>query len=238
MNNRKKRKDHQLLKISKYRISSTFILKSALLFLIIGSSVTNVFANQDISSLLANWLTKQKDTAIEEIRGAIDTERDIQLGRIQSHLQTKMQSAEESMRTFTANEKSMRVNDLRNYADQMISNLVIDTSENEAAIRNEIEMIFQHAVAQMELVGKMGPPPQLPPIEVNKPDIKQEEKPIVKEPDSKPVEQPAQKEPETNLVEEPNQKDPATEPIEEPIQQEPDTGPVERNNETGQAGGE
>lgn len=141
----------------KSRLEMVRLLIGAVLLIgIIGSSVSITFANQDIQSLLTNWFDTQRGHAIDEIKGAIDTEREIQTERLKEELQLEIQSADKQLQTFTAEEKEKRISELRRYTDELINSFEIDNSESESVVKSELESIFQAAVNEMEQIMNNG----------------------------------------------------------------------------------
>ncbi|MDN4608072.1 hypothetical protein [Sporosarcina highlanderae] len=157
-----------------------FLIGAVLLIGIIGGSVSVTFAHQDIQSLLMNWFDTQRGHALVEIKEAIDSEQEIQTGRLKEELHSEIQVANERLQAFTLIEKEKRTSELRRYVDELISTINIDNSQKENSLRDELESIFQAAVNEMNRVMNDGNHSQAPEQE---PDLSDGEDPE-EEPDS------------------------------------------------------
>jgi hypothetical protein len=146
-----------------------FLIGAVLLTGILGSGVSIAFAKQDVHSLLTNWFTSKRGTAVEEIKGAIENERDIQIGRIQEQLQKEIQQASQYIESFTLAEKEMRTSNLRSYADELINSMIIDKSAGENSIQMELDSIYQEAIREMEKAMQGSIPGNSPGVEVPQP---------------------------------------------------------------------
>ncbi|MGN7385460.1 hypothetical protein [Sporosarcina sp. SAFN-015] len=146
-----------------------FLIGAVLLTGVLGSGVSIAFAKQDVHSLLTNWFTSKRGTAVEEIKDAIENERDIQIGRIQEQLQIEIQQASQYIDSFTIAEKEMRTSNLRNYADELINNMVIDKSAGESSIQKELDSIYQEAIREMEKAMQGSIPGNSPGVEAPQP---------------------------------------------------------------------
>jgi hypothetical protein len=130
------------------------------LFLSIGisSSITIAFADQDIQGLLSNWFAKQQTKSVETIEKAILSEKELQMQRLKEELQIEMNDAEQQLFQFTEKEKQQRIKNLKHYTDKLIKGLKIDNTEEEEAIKNELETIFNEAIQRMDSIGKSQQP--------------------------------------------------------------------------------
>jgi hypothetical protein len=120
----------------------------------IGSSITIAFADQDIHGLLGNWFAKQQTKSVETIEKAILSEKELQMQRLKEELQIEMNDAEQQLFQFTEKEKQQRIKNLKHYTDKLIKNLKIDNTEEEAAIINELDTIYNEAIQRMDSIGK------------------------------------------------------------------------------------
>lgn len=164
---RRRRKKKSRLEIAK------FLIGAVLLIGIIGSSVSITFASQDVQSLLTSWFDTQRGHAIEEIKGAIDAERETQTKRLKEELQSEIQLANEQLQTFTEDEKVKRTTELRRYTDELINQFSVDHTEEENSVKNELERIYQNAVMEMEQIMNNRIPHEEP-VEDPQPEVEGE----------------------------------------------------------------
>jgi hypothetical protein len=196
----------------------------------IGSGVTTVNADQDISSLLTNWFNGKQSESIQEIDTAITTEKEVLKLELKAALKAEMQGAEHELDTFTDAEKNARIASLNKYAEELIAKINIDNSAEKEKVTNELNAIIEKAIKKMDAV-KISPATPKPkpekPKENSKPKQTPEPPPVTKpvpEPVIEPI-QPPVAVPVPEPVTEPVQP-PVTEPTPEPVTEtEPITEP-------------
>lgn len=125
------------------------VVGALVLSISIGSGVKSAVAGQDINSLLTNWFTAKKTESIQKIDVAITTEKDLLMVELKKGLQTEIQLAEEELAQFTQDEIDLRVDGLRSYADELLTNLSIDNSDEQAKIAATLNAIYEQALKQM-----------------------------------------------------------------------------------------
>ena len=125
------------------------VIGALFLSISIGSGVKSAFAGQDINSLLTNWFSAKKTESIQKIDVAITTEKDLLMVELKKGLQTEIQLAEEELAQFTQDEIDLRVDGLRSYADELLTNLSIDNSDEQAKIAATLNAIYEQALKQM-----------------------------------------------------------------------------------------
>ena len=146
-----------------------FLIGAVLLIGILGSGVSIAFAKQDVQSLLTNWFTSKRGAAVEEIKDAIENERDIQIDRIKEQLQQEIQQASQYIDSFTIAEKDRRTSNLRSYADELINSIGIDKAAGESSIQSELDSIYEEAIREMEKAVQGGVPGNTPEVAVPQP---------------------------------------------------------------------
>src|SRR5699024_9218313 len=100
-----------------------------LIVVLIGSSLNIAFAEHDLRTLLANWCQTKQTDSIQEIEKAIKTEQKVQTERLKEQLQVEIEQANKRLQQFTETEKELRVEEIRNYADDLITSIEIDDDE-------------------------------------------------------------------------------------------------------------
>ena len=190
----------------------------------IGSGVTTVNADQDISSLLTNWFNGKQSASIQEIDKAITAEKELLKLELKEALKAEMQAAEHELDTFTVAEKNARIASLNKYAEELIAKINIDNSAEKEKVTNELNAIIAKAIKNMDAV-KISPATPKPKPEKPKENSKPEQtpEPPVTEPVSDPITEPIQP-PVAVPVPEPV-TEPAQPPVAEPIT-EPNPDPA------------
>lgn len=142
----------RLEKYKKIKRFKMIIIMSGVLVLSIGlgTGMKTALADVDVQQLMANWFSKKQDASIKEIDHAIATERDLLMGQLKEQLSTEMQFAEEQLAEFTATQKQIRIAALQEYANDIKAEMTIDSSEQQAAIMKNIDIIFENAKAQLD----------------------------------------------------------------------------------------
>lgn len=142
----------RLEKYKKIKRFKMIIIMSGVLVLSIGlgTGMKTALADVDVQQLMANWFSKKQDASIKEIDQAIATERDLLMGQLKEQISTEMQFAEEQLAEFTAAQKQIRIAALQEYANDIKAEMTIDSSEQQAAIMKNIDIIFENAKAQLD----------------------------------------------------------------------------------------
>lgn len=128
------------------------LIGTFLCFLIIGSSVGIVFADQDIRTMLTNWFDQHKSESIEEIEQAIDAEQEILIQELKQELAADIAKVKEQMKAFTAAEKEKSLLALQQYKTTLLEEHHFDTAAEKETYKNELESIVQEAKQQMEAI--------------------------------------------------------------------------------------
>lgn len=142
-------------KLKSFQIKLTFkriliVVGALFLSISIGSSMKSAFAGQDINSLLSNWFNTKKTESIQKIDEAITTEKDLLMIELKDGMQQEIQLAEEELTRFTQDEIESRINGLRDFADELLSNISIDNSNEQAEIIATLDSIYEQAIEQMK----------------------------------------------------------------------------------------
>lgn len=133
------------------RIKKTLIISGILVLSIgLGTGMKSALADVDVQQVMANWFSKKQDASIKEIDQAIDSERDILMGQLKGQLSTEMQLAEKQLAEFTATQKQTRIAALQEYANNIKAGMTIDSSEQQAAVMKNIDIILENAKAQLD----------------------------------------------------------------------------------------
>ncbi|MCZ8534559.1 hypothetical protein [Psychrobacillus psychrodurans] len=144
-----------LSRIEKYKKKrqikkATIIIALLIILLGLSSGVKTALADQDIQSLLNNWFNNKKVESVQEIEGAVSSERDRLMQDLEVELQREMQAAENQLNSFTATQKQTRLAALQEYANNIKAGMTIDNSEQQAAIMKNIDIILENAKAQLD----------------------------------------------------------------------------------------
>lgn len=176
----------------------------------IGNGVKTTFADADVSTLLINWFKQQESESIKEIDTAITDEKTKLLAQLKVELKKEMASAQTELDDFTEQQKADRIESLRQYANKLIENLNIDTTEQQEKITAQINSIMNEAIAQMDKAVNTVPEtmPEIPPAsegENSSEPVENEQEPVTESVQvpvpSPPVPEPA---PTTNPLPNPN----------------------------------
>ncbi|WP_342542110.1 hypothetical protein MHH33_14320 [Paenisporosarcina sp. FSL H8-0542] len=157
----------------------------------IGSGVKTTFADADVSTLLINWFKNKESQSLNEIDKAITDEKTILLAQLKVELKNEMDSAKQELDAFTEKQKSDRIASLRQYANELIENLNVDTTEQQDKITAQINSIMNEAIAQMDQAVIIVPEtiPEVPPVSEGENSSKPNEN--EQEPATEPVQIPA-----------------------------------------------
>jgi len=170
-----------LSRIEKYkktrRIKKMLIISGILVLSIgLGTGMKSALADVDVQQVMVNWFSKKQDASIKEIDQAIDSERDILMGQLKGQLSTEMQLAEKQLAEFTATQKQTRIAALQEYANNIKAGMTIDSSEQQAAVMKNIDIILENAKAQLDgqaaqLKLVTVPMPAAAPVPASAPDL-------------------------------------------------------------------
>jgi hypothetical protein len=119
--------------------------------IIIFSSVRVTFADQDIASMLSNWLNNKSTQSINEIEKDISMEQANQTARLKREIQQAIHSADQQYQDFVENEKVTRTNRIVDYADKLIENYDVTVDSQEDVIQM-LDCIAINAEIQMDIV--------------------------------------------------------------------------------------
>ena len=159
------------------RIKKMLIISGILVLSIgLGTGMKSALADVDVQQVMANWFSKKQDASIKEIDQAIDSERDILMGQLKGQLSTEMQLAEKQLAEFTATQKQTRIIALQEYANNIKAGMTIDSSEQQAAVMKNIDIILENAKAQLDgqaaqLKLVTVPMPLTAPVPASAPDL-------------------------------------------------------------------
>lgn len=126
-------------------------------FLAIGN-VGVAFAGDDINSLLTNWFNQKGAQSVSTIEQAIQSEKEVQKQRLKEELQLKISESAKQLDQFTEEEKQNKVQSIKEYADQLISNMKIDNSEQKQQITAKMDAVIQKAKDDLNQVGSQSLP--------------------------------------------------------------------------------
>ena len=210
------------------RIKKTLIISGILVLSMgLGTGMKTALADVDVQQVMAKWFSKKQGESLKEIDEAIGNEREILMGQLKGQLNAEMQLAEKQLAEFTATQKQTRVAALQEYANNIKAGMTIDSSEQQAAVMKNIDIILENAKAQLDgqaaqLKLVTVPMPETAPVPALTPDLV-----VVPETTPAPaVETSPTPKPETEVI-------PETETAPEkevkaassPVQKEPDVSP-------------
>lgn len=140
-------------KNQKKKIGKSKLVVSTLLLTIgISTSVNVAFANEDINAMLSNWFDKKTNESISDIEVAINEEKAKSMEILKQELEVEMNDAEIKVNAFTEQEKQKRVAELKQYTEQLISEMQsLDQTEIEK-VEKEIDVIIQEAKQKIDNV--------------------------------------------------------------------------------------
>ncbi|MDQ0269152.1 hypothetical protein [Cytobacillus purgationiresistens] len=130
-------------------------LVAGLLFcvLMVSSSVSIAFANNDIESMLTTWFASKKADSIASIEKAVATEQEKQTIRLKEEVRVKIAEADKQIQQTTQTEIDLKVQELKRYTDELINSYHPAQEGNEEVIK-ELNGIMEAAKQQMEAVSK------------------------------------------------------------------------------------
>ncbi|QTD40819.1 hypothetical protein [Sporosarcina sp. Te-1] len=134
----------------------------------LGNGMNKVWANQDIQSLLTNWFQGKKTESIQQIETAIHSEKELLMDELRAALQEEMRKAEEELTRYTEEETAKRVQELQNYAADLMANIQIDTTARKAEISADLDAALAQAMEQLNGSG-VCVPSETPPTPVPAP---------------------------------------------------------------------
>lgn len=151
----------------KYKVqkkwSAKLLIGVLLLSIVAIGNVGVAFAGEDISSLLTNWFNQKGAQSVSTIEQAINNEKELQKQRLKEELQLKISESAKQLDQFTLEEKQRRVQALREYADQLVSNMKVDNNEEKHKISAQMDAIIQKAEEELSQVGTKDPQSTQPP---------------------------------------------------------------------------
>lgn len=143
-----------LSRIDKYKkkrkFKRTTITIGILVILGFSGGMKTALADLDIQGLLTNWFNNKKVESVQEIEGAVSLERDRLMQNLEVELQREIQAAENQLNSFTATQKQTRIAALQEYANNIKAGMTIDSSEQQAAVMKNIDIILENAKAQLD----------------------------------------------------------------------------------------
>ncbi|WP_010648063.1 hypothetical protein [Oceanobacillus massiliensis] len=133
-------------------ISLKIMMGSILSVIVISGSIGIVFADQDLESVLLNWFNNKEASAISDIDLAVEKEKAEQMKRLKSAMQEEIKKSEIEMDNFKDKEKQKITASLKQYADQLISGMEIDNTEEKSQLKSQLESILSDAETKMQQV--------------------------------------------------------------------------------------
>ncbi|MBN6885215.1 ASC-1-like (ASCH) protein [Cytobacillus horneckiae] len=121
--------------------------------LMVGSSFSIVFANEDMESMLTSWFEHKKADSIASIENAVAAEQEKQTARLKEEMRVKIAEADKQIQATTQSEIEKRVNELQSYTDELIQSFDPEREDVDETIA-ELNAIMQSAKEQMEAVGQ------------------------------------------------------------------------------------
>lgn len=147
------------------------VLGALFLSISIGSGVKSAFAGQGIQSLLTSWFEDQKTESINQIDKAITEEKDLLMVELKKELQAEMKQVDEALTQYTNKEIEQRINGLRKYADELLTNMQTDHKGDNKEVSASLDAIYELAIKQMNEVKSSSQVPteseQTPDEELN-----------------------------------------------------------------------
>lgn len=116
------------------------------------SSLTVLVADADenITSILKDWFTKQETDAIEEIDNSISKVQDEQVKRLKSTIKDMLDEQKEEMNTIVDTEKQKRTESLEAYTDELIAEFKEEYPDTIELPTSELDNTIETAKKQME----------------------------------------------------------------------------------------
>lgn len=125
---------------------------TVLLIMIIGSSMSVAFAEQDIEALLTNWFVKNQEEAIEGLEKSVQDEQEEQTKRLKEALQIEVKEAEEELEQFTEQQKEQISEELKEYVDTIIGSMNVNHDDEKQRIETELNTILEEAKKEIEAI--------------------------------------------------------------------------------------
>ena len=128
------------------------LIGTVLLIALIGSSVSVVFADQDIESLLSNWFHENQVEAVDELEKSVKKEKDVQTKRLKEELQSEVEKAEDELAQFTEHQKDKVSSELKKHVDNLINSSNINDAEKREDIEASLNKILTEAKEKMNAI--------------------------------------------------------------------------------------
>ncbi|MFD2044764.1 hypothetical protein ACFSTA_07585 [Ornithinibacillus salinisoli] len=135
-----------------HRKLTKIVVGALFLIVVLGSSFTIVFADQDIGAMLTGWFDRKTEESIGEIEEVVWNEQENQTNRLKEELRLAIDAAEQQLDEFVEAEKKQRVEELERYSDELVNEMDIDNSALESEIQAELDRILNEAKDEMELL--------------------------------------------------------------------------------------
>lgn len=119
-------------------------------FALVGSiGNANANANEDITSIITNWFTNKKSQSIQQIESAINDEKSLLVADLKNTLTSEMKVVDEELESYTQQEISIRIDNLRAHAEALKDKLNSDKNAQELIVQENLDAIVEYAIALM-----------------------------------------------------------------------------------------
>lgn len=145
----------------------------------LGITFGYAFADRDVATLLDEWFSKKVMIAQSKIDSAIQSEKEIQMARVDDAIKKVMDEADRKLEEYTAAEIEARTSAIREHADYLISNLHISIENDKAQISSKLDLIMGSVLGAMDQLSDSYVPPA---------PVFERKEPVLPQKDTEPVE--------------------------------------------------
>lgn len=125
--------------------------------LALGISTGAVYASQGGSQeSLSEWFSRQVEICKVNIQQAISQETTKQAKKLQSDLEKNKKQAARDLDSYTNEEIKAHIKAIQDYADSLSKSTIGGQGKENAAIRQQLDLILQSSIAQMNMVRSGG----------------------------------------------------------------------------------
>lgn len=137
-------------KLKKKPSKGKLVVCTLLLTVGFSTSVNVAFANEDISAMLSSWFDQKTNESISDIETAINEEKTKSMETLKQELKVEMKDAEMKLNAYTEQEKQKRVDELKQYTEQLISDMQSMEQVEKDKVQKEIDVIIQEAKQKID----------------------------------------------------------------------------------------
>jgi hypothetical protein len=150
-----------------HRKKSKFVIGLVSLSMMAVLTMNVSFADEDLQVKLQRWYETKSQNAMGIIDQAVKSEVEIQKERLRKEVQLKMAQSAADLDDFTKEQKELRVRAVRDYTDELISQIIFSNEEEKEALSEQLVDIQENAIKQMKQIANGYEPTVNEPPQVN-----------------------------------------------------------------------